>query len=51
MLGGAIGAIAYTMGMVFDAFSFVAFSTMVVIVSTAAAVIVGFPMMVRKLLF
>lgn len=51
MVGGAAGVIAYTMGMVSDAFSSVAFTTMVVIVSTVTAIVVGFPIMVRKLLF
>lgn len=48
MLGGAAGAAAFTMGMVSDAFSSVAFTIVSVIVSAAAAIVVGFPIVVRK---
>lgn len=43
MLGGASGAAAYAVGMISDAFSSVAFTTLAVIVSAAGAIVVGFP--------
>lgn len=46
MLGGAAGAAAYALGMVSDAFSSLAFTTMTVIVSAASAIVVGFPILV-----
>ncbi|XP_018841626.1 uncharacterized protein LOC109006713 [Juglans regia] len=45
MLGGAAGAAAYALGMVSDAFSSLAFTTMAVIVSAASAIVVGFPIL------
>ncbi len=46
MLGGASGAAAYAVGMISDAFSSVAFTTLAVIVSAAGAIVVGFPIVV-----
>ncbi|KAJ8645969.1 hypothetical protein MRB53_007717 [Persea americana] len=43
MLGGASGAGAYSLGMVNDAFSSVAFTALSVLVSAAGAIVVGFP--------
>ncbi|XP_028786914.1 uncharacterized protein LOC114742862 isoform X1 [Neltuma alba] len=43
MLGGAAGAGAYAMGMISDAFSSVAFTTLAVIVSATGALVIGFP--------
>ncbi|XP_027350862.1 uncharacterized protein LOC113861943 isoform X1 [Abrus precatorius] len=45
MLGGAAGGGAYAMGMVSDALSSVAFTTSAIVVSTAGAVVVGFPLL------
>ncbi|KAL7197211.1 hypothetical protein ACSBR1_037099 [Camellia fascicularis] len=45
MLGGAAAAGAYTMGMIADAFSSVAFTALTVLVSAAAAILVGFPIL------
>jgi ABC-type branched-subunit amino acid transport system permease subunit len=46
MLGGAAAAGAYTMGMVSDALSSVAFTTSAIVVSAAGAVVVGYPVLV-----
>ena len=46
MLGGASGAAAYAVGMISDAFSSVAFTTLAVIVSAAGAIVIGFPILV-----
>ncbi|KAI4343462.1 hypothetical protein L6164_010805 [Bauhinia variegata] len=43
MLGGAAGAGAYATGMISDALSSVAFTTLAVIISAAGALVVGFP--------
>ncbi|KAK7295819.1 hypothetical protein RJT34_18731 [Clitoria ternatea] len=45
MLGGASAAGAYAMGMVSDALSSVAFTTSAIVVSSAGAVVVGFPIL------
>lgn len=45
MLGGASGAAAYAVGMISDAFSSVAFTTLAVIVSAAGAIVIGFPIL------
>lgn len=45
MLGGAAAAGAYTLGMVADAFSSVAFTALAVLVSSAGAIVVGFPIL------
>lgn len=50
MLGGATGAGAYALGMISDASSSVAFTALAVAVSAAAAIVVGFPLVVRFLL-
>lgn len=47
MLGGAAGAGAYAMGMISDAFSSVAFTTLAILVSATGALVVGFPVVVR----
>lgn len=47
MLGGAVGAGAYAMGMISDAFSSVAFTTLAVTVSATGALVIGFPVVVR----
>lgn len=49
MLGGAAGAGAYALGMVSDAFSSMAFTSLAVVVSAAAAIVLGFPLLVRFL--
>ena len=46
MLGGASGAAAYAVGMISDALSSVAFTTLAVIVSAAGAIVIGFPILV-----
>ena len=46
MLGSAAGAAAYAVGMVSDAFSSMAFTTLGVIVGAAGAIVVGFPILV-----
>ncbi|KAK7272875.1 hypothetical protein RIF29_13915 [Crotalaria pallida] len=45
MLGGAAAGGAYAMGMVSDALSSVAFTTSAIVVSSAGAVVVGFPVL------
>ncbi|EXB38495.1 hypothetical protein L484_001777 [Morus notabilis] len=45
MLGGAAAAGSYAMGMVSDAFSSLAFTGLGVVVSAAAAIVVGFPLL------
>ncbi|KAL5733837.1 hypothetical protein ACOSP7_031698 [Xanthoceras sorbifolium] len=45
MLGGATGAGAYALGMISDDFSSVVFTALSVVVSAAAAVVVGFPIL------
>ncbi|CAL5395872.1 unnamed protein product [Camellia sinensis] len=45
MLGGAAAAGAYALGVIVDAFSSLAFTALAVLVSAAAAVIVGFPIL------
>uniref|UniRef100_A0A5B7B8U7 No exine formation 1 n=1 Tax=Davidia involucrata TaxID=16924 RepID=A0A5B7B8U7_DAVIN len=45
MLGGAAAAGAYSLGMIADAFSSVAFTALAVIVSAAGAIVVGFPIL------
>ncbi|KAM7269248.1 hypothetical protein ACFE04_024745 [Oxalis oulophora] len=45
MLGGAAGAGAAALGMISDAFSSFAFTTLAVAVSAAGAIVVGFPIM------
>lgn len=44
MLGGAAGSGAYALGMISDASSSVAFIALAVVVSAAAAIVVGFPL-------
>lgn len=46
MLGGAAAGGAYSMGMVSDALSSVAFTTSAIVVSAAGAVVVGYPVLV-----
>lgn len=46
MLGGAAGAGACSLGMVSDAFSSMAFTSLAVVVSAAGAIVIGFPIMV-----
>ncbi|TXG49009.1 hypothetical protein EZV62_024884 [Acer yangbiense] len=45
MLGGATGAGSYALGMISDAFSSVVFTAVAVVVSAAAAIVVGFPIL------
>ncbi|OMP11412.1 hypothetical protein CCACVL1_00533 [Corchorus capsularis] len=45
MLGGAAGAGACALGMISDAFSSLAFTTLAVVVSAAGAIVVGFPIL------
>ncbi|XWS39398.1 hypothetical protein CRYUN_Cryun18bG0051100 [Craigia yunnanensis] len=45
MLGGAAGAGSYALGMISDAFSSLAFTSLVVVVSAAGAIVVGFPIL------
>ncbi|XVF02097.1 hypothetical protein REPUB_Repub04eG0147100 [Reevesia pubescens] len=45
MLGGAAGAGSYTLGMISDAFSSLAFTSLAVVVSAAGAIVVGFPIL------
>ncbi|KAK4780040.1 hypothetical protein SAY87_016146 [Trapa incisa] len=45
MLGGAAGTGAYSLGMVSDAFSSMAFISLVVVVSAAGAIVIGVPIM------
>lgn len=45
MLGGAAAVGAYALGMIADAFSSVAFTALSVIVSSAGAIVVGFPIL------
>ncbi|THG19650.1 hypothetical protein TEA_024663 [Camellia sinensis var. sinensis] len=45
MLGGAAAAGAYALGVIVDAFSSLAFTALAVLVSAAAAVVVGFPIL------
>ncbi|KAF5953378.1 hypothetical protein HYC85_006234 [Camellia sinensis] len=45
MLGGAAAAGAYALGVIADAFSSLAFTALAVLVSAAAAVVVGFPIL------
>ncbi|KAK8603353.1 hypothetical protein V6N13_085542 [Hibiscus sabdariffa] len=45
MLGGAAGAGFYALGMVSDAFSSLAFTSLAVVVSAAGAIVVGFPIL------
>ncbi|MBA0606123.1 hypothetical protein Godav_018635 [Gossypium davidsonii] len=45
MLGGAAGASFYALGMVSDAFSSLAFTSLAVVVSAAGAIVVGFPIL------
>ncbi|KAK4402558.1 hypothetical protein Sango_0996500 [Sesamum angolense] len=45
MLGGAVAAGTYAVGMVSDAFSSLVFTALAVIVSAAGAVVVGFPIL------
>ncbi|KAJ6347104.1 hypothetical protein OIU76_003740 [Salix suchowensis] len=45
MLGGAAGAGASALGMISDAFSSVAFTALAVTVSSAGAIVVGFPLL------
>jgi len=51
MLGGAAGAGASALGMISDAFSSAAFTALAVIVSSAGALVVGFPVLVCILIF
>jgi hypothetical protein len=51
MLGGAAGAGASALGMISDAFSSAAFTALAVIVSSAGALVVGFPVLVCILNF
>lgn len=46
MLGGATAAGAYALGMISDAFSSMAFTSLAVVVSATGAIVVGFPIMV-----
>ncbi|XP_022725442.1 uncharacterized protein LOC111281907 [Durio zibethinus] len=45
MLGGAAGAGSYALGMISDAFSVLAFTSLAVVVSAAGAIVVGFPIL------
>ncbi|GER57743.1 DNA replication licensing factor mcm2, partial [Striga asiatica] len=45
MIGGASDARAYALGMVSDAFSSLVFTALAIIVSTAGAIVVGFPIL------
>ncbi|XWS63463.1 hypothetical protein CRYUN_Cryun06bG0099900 [Craigia yunnanensis] len=45
MLGGAAGAASYALGMISDAFSSLAFTSLAVVVSAAGAIVVGFPIL------
>ncbi|XP_052204854.1 uncharacterized protein LOC127809798 [Diospyros lotus] len=45
MLGGAAAAGAFSLGMIADAFSSVAFTALAIVVSAAGAIIVGFPIL------
>ncbi|KAG8365777.1 hypothetical protein BUALT_Bualt17G0007100 [Buddleja alternifolia] len=45
MLGGAVAAGTYAVGMVSDAFSSLVFTSLAVIVSAAGAIVVGFPIL------
>ncbi|PIN17037.1 hypothetical protein CDL12_10307 [Handroanthus impetiginosus] len=45
MLGGAVAAGTYAVGMVSDSFSSLVFTTLAIIVSAAGAIVVGFPIL------
>jgi hypothetical protein len=51
MLGGAAGAGASALGMISDAFSYWSFTALAVTVSSAGAIVVGFPLLVCTLIF
>ncbi|VFQ59015.1 unnamed protein product [Cuscuta campestris] len=45
MLGGAAAAASYVLGMISDAFTSLAFTTVAVVVSAAGAIVIGFPIL------
>jgi hypothetical protein len=51
MLGGAAGAGASALGMISDAFSYWSFTALAVTVSSAGAIVVGFPLLVCTLIY